>query len=120
MMLDEAPLVPELAGLESQAILERCERANPVGKLDEDPPGCCRKMKPGRAFPAERKEAPCENEQNEHKVRDEDEVREQTVEHEGRAEVNYRTWATAAATILRARRTGFPVFSASFRRMSSV
>src|SRR3990172_9327784 len=85
IMLDEAPLVPELAGLQSQAILERCERANSVGKLDEDPPGCCRKMKAGRAFPAEREEAPCENEQNEHQVRDEDEVREQTVEHEARA-----------------------------------
>src|SRR2546423_11581267 len=65
VMLDKSSAVPQLAATHAQRILQRRQRANPSGELDEHSPHRRRDMERHYCRPAQREQAAQNNESDE-------------------------------------------------------
>ena len=75
VMGDEIALVSGLSLLPAQPVLERRQRTDPPGELDEHPPDNRRNMQPDHARPPEHQNPAEHDEDYECKMKEEDEVR---------------------------------------------
>lgn len=88
-MLDKTSLVTGPAAGHPESILERCERANPGGDLDEDPPYDRRKMRPSHFRPPQHQKSPQPNEEDESQVETDERVGEDVENHRIEDTVNF-------------------------------
>jgi hypothetical protein len=81
IVLDEVSRITGAAGSFPQVILERRERADPTQELHECPPDRGREVQPGEPGPSQDKESAGGHEDHEGKVKQQDRVREDRVDH---------------------------------------
>ena len=80
-MLNEPTGISCLTAADAQRILERRERTDPSGVLDQDSPDCSRNVQPRDPGPAHYEETPQNHEEDESEVDDQYEVSQPPVNH---------------------------------------